>query len=229
MLTSAVMRVSVTPEILSEGVTMARRWTLALVAACAARAGAHNATRGHSHGRSGHEHNGHGHGARAGEPRVRREIRTLPSAEFDALVGAMWTMKTLDDAAGKARFGPHFRTYDSFVAQHVAASLGTRCDEAHFSPVFAVWHRAYLYEFELSLAAVDANVSSLPYWDYRPDAADPGRPEGALSWRKCFMIQGSTGSPCRGAKSTFFEITIFQSDRRGNQTVDYVTLNQCYF
>lgn len=160
---------------------MARRWTLALVAACAARAGAHNATRGHSHGRSGHEHNGHGHGARAGEPRVRREIRTLPSAEFDALVGAMWTMKTLDDAAGKARFGPHFRTYDSFVAQHVAASLGARCDEAHFSPVFAVWHRAYLYEFELSLAAVDANVTALPYWDYRPDAADPGRPEGIFT------------------------------------------------
>ena len=56
-----------------------------------------------------------------GEPRVRREIRTLSTAEFDALVGAMWTMKTLDDASGKARFGPHFRTYDSFVAQHVAA------------------------------------------------------------------------------------------------------------
>ena len=44
------------------------------------------------------------------------------------------------------------------------------------------------------------------------------------SFSKCFMNQGSTGSPCRGEKSKFFEITIFQSDRRGNQTVDYVTL-----
>ena len=38
---------------------------------------------------------------------------------------------------------------------------------------------------------------------------------------KGFMIQGSTGSPCRG---DFFEIPIFLSDRRGNQTVGYVTL-----
>ena len=34
---------------------------------------------------------------------------------------------------------------------------------------------------------------------------------------KCFMIQGNDSSK-------FFEIANFQSDRRGNQTVDYVTL-----
>ena len=34
---------------------------------------------------------------------------------------------------------------------------------------------------------------------------------------KCFMIQGKRSSK-------FFEITIYESDRRDNQTVDYITL-----
>ena len=80
--------------------------------------------------------------------RVRRELRDLPKAEFDAIVNAMWIMKKLSPAEGEAKYGKHFRTYDSFVAQHIEASLSSECDNAHFTPVFAVWHLAYLAQFD---------------------------------------------------------------------------------
>ena len=51
--------------------------------------------------------------------RVRREVRSLSAAEWGDVVDAMWTMKRLGQAEGEARYGPAFRTYDSFVAQHV--------------------------------------------------------------------------------------------------------------
>eukprot|EP00811_Abedinium_folium_P035303 NODE_8107_length_1522_cov_11.559140.p1 GENE.NODE_8107_length_1522_cov_11.559140~~NODE_8107_length_1522_cov_11.559140.p1 ORF type:complete len:487 (+),score=82.04 NODE_8107_length_1522_cov_11.559140:99-1463(+) len=105
--------------------------------------------------------------------RIRREIRQLPKAEFDALVSAMWTMKRLDEDEGRRRYGPRFRSYDSLVAQHMNASLSATCDNAHYSPVFAVYHRLYTLAFEESLRAVDPSIMALPYWDYRLDTHNP--------------------------------------------------------
>ena len=113
--------------------------------------------------------------------RVRREVRSLSEAEWGDVVDAMWTMKRLGQAEGEARYGPAFRTYDSFVAQHVVASLNAKCDAAHFSPIFVVWHRAFELQFENALLAVNGNISGAPYWDYRPDADDPGRPGGVFT------------------------------------------------
>jgi hypothetical protein len=65
--------------------------------------------------------------------RLRREVRSLPSAEWDKVVRAMWTMKNISSIeAGKAQYGPGFRPYDYFVAKHAVATTDARGDQAHY-------------------------------------------------------------------------------------------------
>lgn len=117
----------------------------------------------------------------AGKRSIRKEFRSLTKAEWNDVVDAMWIMKRTSQKEGEHLYGPSFRTYDWFVSIHIDASLNPFCDAAHFTPVFISWHRIYLLQFERALQAINPNISGLPYWDYRPDAKDPGRPEGPFT------------------------------------------------
>ena len=103
--------------------------------------------------------------------RIRREVRDLPSRDWDNVVNAMWIMKKLSDADGKRKYGEFFVSYDTMVAKHISAALDPRGDQAHFGPVLGPFHRAWLLELENSLLSIDARIEALPYWDYTRDVA----------------------------------------------------------
>ena len=73
--------------------------------------------------------------------RVRREIRSLSAGDWKKVVDALWLMKTTTAEDGLARFGRNFCTYDSLVKKHVLASLHKDGDQAHFTPVFPIFHK----------------------------------------------------------------------------------------
>lgn len=101
--------------------------------------------------------------------RVRREFRTLSRAQQLAFARAVWTMKNLTEAEGRAAFGPRFQSYDRLVVKHFRAATDPACDQGHYGPAFPTFHRAFTLLFEESLLAVSPEVGALPYWDYNAD------------------------------------------------------------
>mmetsp|Transcript_11889 Transcript_11889/g.27721 ORF Transcript_11889/g.27721 Transcript_11889/m.27721 type:complete len:476 (-) Transcript_11889:410-1837(-) len=101
----------------------------------------------------------------ASSQRVRREIRSLSAADWDAVVAAMWTMKNETMSSGISKYGSAFRSYDYFVVKHAVAQTDTRGDQAHFGAHFMTWHSALVLEFENAMLAVDPSIGALPYWD----------------------------------------------------------------
>ena len=111
--------------------------------------------------------------ASAAPKRVRRELRSLSDDEWDRVVDAMWTMKTMSAADGAALYGASFRNYDALVVKHAVATTDNRGDQAHFGPQFQTWHGAFILEFEMSLLAIDPAIGACPYWDASIDGAFP--------------------------------------------------------
>ena len=98
------------------------------------------------------------HKSRTKKMRLRKEIRSLSIAEWDRVVRAMWIMKLFTNEEGKATYGKLFANYDSLVAKHVKAALNPEGDQAHFGPIFPIYHRAWLLAFENSLLAIDPSI-----------------------------------------------------------------------
>ena len=97
--------------------------------------------------------------------RVRSEIRSLPLIEWEKTVSALWVMKTTTSVDGIKKYGASFRTYDSMVAKHITAALHPGGDQAHFSPIFPLFHMLWVLEMENSLLSVDKTLSGVPYWN----------------------------------------------------------------
>lgn len=93
--------------------------------------------------------------------RIRKEIRKLSATEWNDVVNGMWIMKKTPLDQGKTKYGPQFITYDRMLAKHAHAALNPVGDQAHFGPIFGVFHRAWLLEFENSLLAINKNISGL--------------------------------------------------------------------
>lgn len=53
----------------------------------------------------------------------------------------------------------------------IPVALDPRGDQAHFGPVLALFHRAWLLELESAILAVDGTIEALPYWDFTRDVA----------------------------------------------------------
>lgn len=101
--------------------------------------------------------------------RIRNEMRTLAPAQWDAVVKAMWIMKTTSQEEGQARYGPQFKSYDMMVLKHVKAALHPAGDQAHFREVFALFHLMWTLEVEGSLVAIDPSILGVPYWNCLKD------------------------------------------------------------
>ena len=121
--------------------------------------------------------------------RVRREIRSLSEAERKDFFWALWETKRHDLDEGVALYGPRFKPYDYFVLQHVSAVLDPRGDQAHFTPSFMTFHRAFLMEMEATLldilatrnssssgesggsgTGIGIGIGGIPYWDFSLDS-----------------------------------------------------------
>ncbi|HEY9809728.1 MAG TPA: tyrosinase family protein [Halomicronema sp.] len=101
---------------------------------------------------------------------VRKNITSLTTTELTNYANAVTTLKNTMVTAGN---GVQISIYDQFVATHLGAmDLAGRpgpngqplVNAAHGNAAFLPWHRAFIYEFEKQLQAVDPSVT-LPYWD----------------------------------------------------------------
>ncbi|ORZ37934.1 hypothetical protein BCR44DRAFT_77045 [Catenaria anguillulae PL171] len=104
--------------------------------------------------------------AKCSRIRVRREVRDLSDAEWNAYVAAV---KGLHNApATRSKYSARgLSKYDELVAIHNEFS-----GLSHADPRFLVWHRAYLLEFEDALQAINPTVT-IPYWAWaKPEDAN---------------------------------------------------------
>lgn len=102
--------------------------------------------------------------------RVRKEIRSITADQWDRVVNAIWIMKSLSLIEGRLRYGRKFITYDLMILKHARASFDARGDQAHNHPVFPLYHRCWVLQFEQSIMSIDPKIESLPYWDETIDS-----------------------------------------------------------
>mmetsp|Transcript_138529 Transcript_138529/g.244731 ORF Transcript_138529/g.244731 Transcript_138529/m.244731 type:complete len:464 (+) Transcript_138529:72-1463(+) len=119
--------------------------------------------------------------------RVRREIRTLPQEQWDAVIRALNIMKTTSQEEGQAKYGSDFMNYDRFVVKHAHCAMHPRCDQGHYGPAFLTYHRTITLLMENSLLAIDPKVEALPYWDYNLDLEKYGDPRDSEVWTDRFL------------------------------------------
>ena len=58
--------------------------------------------------------------------RIRKDVRSLTTAEFNAFAAALNVMKKTSQTDGVAKYGSMFKNYDYFVAKHLSACQDTR-------------------------------------------------------------------------------------------------------
>ena len=97
--------------------------------------------------------------------RVRFEVRDLPPGQWERVVRALWVMKLTSGPAGRELYGSGYVSYDEMVSKHMKASLNQPGGQAHFTPIFPIFHRLWLLEVENSLLSIDPQISGLPYWN----------------------------------------------------------------
>lgn len=121
--------------------------------------------------------------------RQRKDVLSLSAADVGKLTAAMNTLKTNG-------------TYDDFVRRHVLAMNtptppGSQSNGAHSGPIFLAWHRAFLWEFESALLAVDPTISGVPYWRWEVESSlNGGDPSRSTLWTDQCM--GGNGDSTQG-------------------------------
>jgi len=160
-------------------------------------------------------------------PRIRREWRTLSSEDRQRVADAMWEMKTLTTTEGRDLYGPRFANADDMTVQHACATATSECDQGHYGPHFANFHRAYLLKFENSLLAVDPRIEALPYWDMSRDSVDGGdcyEDEDCSIWTDDFFgdIRGDASQNYAVTNGLFawWPVTEYSSSRFGSNADD---------
>lgn len=103
------------------------------------------------------------------KPRVRKELRSLNSNEWNLYVTALTIMINTPMEQGQAQYGPAYREYNYFIVKHAVAVLDPRGDQGHFGPCFITFHRALLLEFEAAVLSVSPRLGAIPYWDVLMD------------------------------------------------------------
>lgn len=87
--------------------------------------------------------------------RFRRNADRLTAGQTDTLRASFQTMYGIDDDRG----------YGYFAGIH-GLPLPISCENAHGTPYFLPWHRAYLYFFERALRDRNSNAG-LVWWDWQ--------------------------------------------------------------
>lgn len=63
-------------------------------------------------------------------PRVRKELRTLSTAEYRALIVGLSTLTAVPTSAGRALFGAQYVSYNEMLMKHAVAVNDPRGDQA---------------------------------------------------------------------------------------------------
>src|SRR5262245_48604808 len=87
--------------------------------------------------------------------RHRRRVQSLSPQQLDYLRRSFAAVKGIGDDRG----------YEHHAGIH-GLPMPIGCDNAHGTPFFLPWHRAYLYFFELALRD-RVKEATLAWWDWR--------------------------------------------------------------
>ena len=96
---------------------------------------------------------------------VRRELRSLTSADLTKTMDAMYTMWTTSDSEGQALYGSNYHGIDFLTSTHDFNAAQPDGDHIHEGLGFLPQHIKISNIFEASMQAVDPSVS-LFYWDF---------------------------------------------------------------
>jgi tyrosinase len=148
----------------------------------------------------------------------------MTEAELEAFRAAITELLGMDDDRG----------YQYHAGIH-GLPLPMHCGQAHGTPAFLPWHRAYLYRFELALrdtkAAQDASREHgldvmLPWWDWAslrdiPPAyksAEPPNPLYSVPINPVALAQGAKGAGAQGIEDQVEREREEARERRLSQT-----------
>lgn len=93
---------------------------------------------------------------------LRKEWRELSSTDQNAFFSAVNALKKAPSQLGQPN------RYDDFAYLH-----SDFAQIAHGNPMFLVWHRKFLKDFEIDLSNVSGKNISLPYWQWSIDSQAP--------------------------------------------------------
>jgi tyrosinase len=136
--------------------------------------------------------------------RFRRNADRLTEGQLQTLRDAFRAVYEIDDDRG----------YGYFAGIH-GLPLPISCENAHGTPYFLPWHRAYLYFFERALRDRDANAG-LVWWDWRVDSDGQASLPGPYVKAKA----GGKTNPLYSAKVTKLAL---EQGRRGGMQVGAAT------
>jgi tyrosinase len=136
--------------------------------------------------------------------RFRRNADRLTEGQLKTLRGSFQAMYGIDDDRG----------YGYFAGIH-GLPLPISCENAHGTPYFLPWHRAYLYFFERALRDRDPNAG-LVWWDWR---TGPNR-EARLPIAYAKAKADGKANPLYSAKVTKLAL---EQGRRGGMQVGPTT------
>lgn len=136
--------------------------------------------------------------------RFRRNADHLTEGQLQTLRGAFQALYEIDDDRG----------YGYFAGIH-GLPLPISCENAHGTPYFLPWHRAYLYFFERALRDRDPNAG-LVWWDWQ---IGPDR-QASLPAPYAKSKAGGNANPLHAAKVTKLAL---EQGRRGGMQVGATT------
>ena len=109
---------------------------------------------------------------------MRAAIHTLSDAEWQKVVDALWTLRTVKMGEGRERYGPEYRDLDFHLLRHVLGTLPA-LDEVRSGAIGRApmdvtggaahtytWHALFTLELETSLLIVNPSIRGLPYLDW---------------------------------------------------------------
>jgi tyrosinase len=136
--------------------------------------------------------------------RFRRNADRLTEGQLQTLRSSFQSLYEIDDDRG----------YGYFAGIH-GLPLPISCENAHGTPYFLPWHRAYLYFFERALRDRDPDAS-LVWWNWQ---TGPNR-EASLPGPYAKSKAGGKGNPLYAAKVTKLAL---EQGRRGGMQVGATT------
>ena len=101
---------------------------------------------------------------------VRREIRTLNSADISLVMDAMAVLWNTSDVDGQALYGQDYYSSSFMLNMHHFNAAWQDADHIHEGNGFLPQHIKMTNSFEKSIQSVDSSVV-LPYWDFTIDNA----------------------------------------------------------
>lgn len=101
---------------------------------------------------------------------IRKEIRQLTDEEWNEVVEGMWILKNLITEDGVEIYGKDYESWDRLLCRHMTATSDPTGDQGHGAPIFIMFHRTLLRQYEKMLQLVKPDLKiGFPYWHWALD------------------------------------------------------------